>query len=200
MIRLVQMASNLIGCIALSGLHWKLLKERRTRNRPRFFHFFSCYRSLYTHTLSQTSQLQPARGFDRLASLGFSEADIADIRLQFHSQTLSDFLDDQQFEGEDACKLDVLFVNSIQPSESLFLDIEHARSLEERWIESADGAASVSISQSRSSSLMQGILTGFFFPMLPLFFLAKLNPPVFWDNGEDFEPPENVVFSYVYLS
>jgi hypothetical protein len=133
-----------------------------------------------------------------LASLGFSEADIADIRLQFHSQTLSDFLDDQQFEGEDACKLD--FVDQQYTNFRVtFLDIEHARSLEERWIESADGAASVTLSQSRNSSLMQGILTGFFFPILPLFFLAKLNPPVFWDNGEDFEPPENVVFSYVYV-
>lgn len=50
------------------------------------------------------AQLQPARGFDRLASVGFSEADIANFRLQFHSQSASNYLD-TDFETEEECTL-----------------------------------------------------------------------------------------------
>ncbi len=48
--------------------------------------------------------MQPARGFDRLASVGFSEADIANFRRQFHSQSSNNFLDEQHFETEEECK------------------------------------------------------------------------------------------------
>ena len=41
-------------------------------------------------------QVRPLRGFDRLAAAGFSEADIAGIRAQFHAESHAglDFLPD----------------------------------------------------------------------------------------------------------
>ena len=48
---------------------------------------------IHTAAVSQTGQLQPARGFDRLAALGFSADDIENFRQQFHSQSYSNYLD-----------------------------------------------------------------------------------------------------------
>lgn len=55
------------------------------------------------------AQLRPARGFDRLSSVGFSEADIASFRRQFHSQSSSNYLD-VDFETEEECKRHVSLV------------------------------------------------------------------------------------------
>jgi hypothetical protein len=78
-----------------------------------------------------------------------------------------------------------------------WVDEEHARLLEEQWIDSVDNAGSVSLSQSSSSNtaVMQGILMGFFFPLMPLFFMGKPTPPVFWEDGSEYEAPDSVVFS-----
>ncbi|KAG6857733.1 hypothetical protein H0H87_004149 [Tephrocybe sp. NHM501043] len=126
---------------------------------------------------TQTAQLQPARGFDRLASVGFSEADIANFRRQFHSQSSSNYLD-IDFETEEEYD-------------------EHARALEEQWIDSIDNAGTASLSQSSPSNItvLQGILLGFFFPLIPFFFMRNSKPAVFWDDGSEYEPPGNVVFS-----
>jgi len=126
----------------------------------------------------QTAQLHPARGFDRLAAVGFSESDIANFRRQFHSQTTSNFLDDQQFETEEEYD-------------------EHARVLEERWIDSMDNPGTASLSQSgaaSNSTIIEGVVAGFFFPLLPLFFMRKPIPPVFWEEHEH-ESPDSVIFS-----
>ncbi|KAG6813744.1 hypothetical protein H0H92_007696 [Tricholoma furcatifolium] len=125
----------------------------------------------------QTAQLQPARGFDRLSSVGFSEADIANFRRQFHSQSSSNYLD-IDFETEEEYD-------------------EHARALEEQWIDSIDNAGTASLSQSSPSNItiLQGILLGFFFPLMPFFFMRNPTPPVFWDDGTEYESPANVVFS-----
>ncbi|KAJ7874795.1 DUF2407 ubiquitin-like domain-containing protein [Mycena olivaceomarginata] len=126
----------------------------------------------------QKAQLQPARGFDRLASVGFSEADIANFRLQFHSQSASNYLD-TDFETEEEYD-------------------EHARALEEEWIDSLDSGGSASLSQNSSNNpaFWQGVLLGFFFPILPFFFFRNNHPPaVFWDNGASSEPTGNVIFS-----
>ncbi|KAJ6593602.1 DUF2407 ubiquitin-like domain-containing protein [Mycena capillaripes] len=126
----------------------------------------------------QKAQLQPARGFDRLASVGFSEADIANFRLQFHSQSASNYLD-TDFETEEEYD-------------------EHARSLEEEWIDSLDSAGSASLSQTSSNNpaFLQGVLLGFFFPVLPFFFFRNNHPPpVFWEVGNSYEPTGNVIFS-----
>ncbi|KAF8220591.1 hypothetical protein L208DRAFT_1333034 [Tricholoma matsutake] len=126
---------------------------------------------------AQTAQLQPARGFDRLSSVGFSEADIASFRRQFHSQSSSNYLD-IDFETEEEYE-------------------EHARALEEQWIDSIDNAGSASLSESSpsNSTVLQGILLGFFVPLIPFFFMRNSKPPVFWDDGSDYEPPANVIFS-----
>ncbi|KAF8170331.1 DUF2407 ubiquitin-like domain-containing protein [Mycena galopus ATCC 62051] len=126
----------------------------------------------------QKAQLQPARGFDRLASVGFSEADIANFRQQFHSQSASNYLD-TDFETEEEYD-------------------EHARALEEEWIDSLDSANSASLSQNSSNNpaFWQGCLLGFFFPLIPFFFFRNNHPPaVFWENGASSEPTGNVIFS-----
>ncbi|KAJ6603138.1 DUF2407 ubiquitin-like domain-containing protein [Mycena sp. CBHHK59/15] len=127
----------------------------------------------------QKAQLQPARGFDRLASVGFSEADIANFRQQFHSQSASNYLD-TDFETEEEYD-------------------EHARSLEEEWIDSLDSAGTASLSQASSPSnpaFLQGVLLGFFFPLIPFFFFHDSQPPaVFWEDGAPHEATANVIFS-----
>ncbi|KAJ7497022.1 DUF2407 ubiquitin-like domain-containing protein [Mycena latifolia] len=129
--------------------------------------------------IEQKAQLQPARGFDRLASVGFSEADIANFRQQFHSQSASNYLD-TDFETEEEYD-------------------EHARSLEEEWIDSLDSAGTASLSQSASANnpaFLQGLLLGFFFPLIPFFFFRNSHPPpVFWEDGTSYEPTGNVIFS-----
>ncbi len=55
--------------------------------------------------LLQTAQLKPLRGFDRLAAAGFSEQDIANIRLQFHTHSAGDYLD-QEFDDQEDCTYD----------------------------------------------------------------------------------------------
>ncbi|KAJ7232794.1 DUF2407 ubiquitin-like domain-containing protein [Mycena haematopus] len=125
----------------------------------------------------QKAQLQPARGFDRLASVGFSEADIANFRQQFHSQSASNYLD-TDFETEEEYD-------------------EHARALEEEWIDSLDSAGSASLSQNSSNNpdFWTSILIAFFFPLLPFFFFRNDHPPpVFWENGGSSEPREMSFF------
>jgi hypothetical protein len=80
-------------------------------------------------------------------------------------------------------------------------DEEHARALEEQWIDSIDNAGSASLSQSSpsNSTVLQGVLLGFFFPLIPFFFMRNSKPAVFWDDGSDYEPPGNVIFSSVFL-
>ncbi|KIK23484.1 hypothetical protein PISMIDRAFT_66500, partial [Pisolithus microcarpus 441] len=41
----------------------------------------------------ETPQIQPLKGFDRLATAGFSEEDNANIRRQFHGQSSANYLD-----------------------------------------------------------------------------------------------------------
>jgi hypothetical protein len=79
----------------------------------------------------------------------------------------------------------------------LLPDDEHARALEEQWIDSIDNAGTASLSQTpaSNSTVLQGILLGFFFPLIPFFFMRNMKPPVFWNDGSDYEPPGNVIFS-----
>lgn len=55
------------------------------------------------HCFIQPTQIQPVRGFDRLASVGFSQEDIDNIRRQFHNQSSSNYLD-HDFETEEECE------------------------------------------------------------------------------------------------
>ncbi|KAJ3813151.1 DUF2407 ubiquitin-like domain-containing protein [Lentinula lateritia] len=125
----------------------------------------------------QISQIQPARGFDRLASLGFSEEDIAGIRRQFHSQSTSNFLDDRDFDLDEDYD-------------------EHARALEEQWIDNLDNNdVSLSNPSNSNSPAMIGIIIGFFFPFIPAFINGnKPTQPIFWEDGIEHRPAESVVF------
>ena len=65
---------------------------------------------------------------------------------------------------------------------------EHARALEEQWIDSMDNVGSASLSQSSSqtaSIMLNGIVLGFFFPIIPFFFFHEVKPAVFWEEGPD---------------
>ncbi len=74
---------------------------------------------------------------------------------------------------------------------------EHARALEEQWIDSMDNAGTATLSQSSSSSsaILQGVLVGFFFPFLPIFFMRSQKLAVFWVDGSEQETSSNVIFS-----
>ncbi|TCD68343.1 hypothetical protein EIP91_010981 [Steccherinum ochraceum] len=129
-------------------------------------------------TKMQTAQLKPLRGFDRLAAAGFSEQDIASIRLQFHAHSAGDYLDHDFANDED-------------------FD-EHARMLEEQWIDSMDSAGTASLSQSSSSgsdTLLAGVMAGFFFPLYTLFFFHSTKPAVFWEDGSEHDVVGTIVFS-----
>ncbi|KAG9315991.1 hypothetical protein JVU11DRAFT_3649 [Chiua virens] len=123
----------------------------------------------------QVAQLQPLRGFDRLVTAGFSEEDISSFRRQFHSQSSSNYLDIEFENDED--------------------DDEHARALEEQWIDSMDSVGNAPLVQTSAQSMfLRGIVLGFFFPILPLLFLRDAKPAAFWDDGDEVQPTENVIF------
>lgn len=129
-------------------------------------------------TKVQKAQLKPLRGFDRLAAAGFTAEDIANIRSQFHSQSSRDFLDQEFTNDED-------------------FD-EHARALEEQWIDSMDNVGTASLSQSSSQSasmILNGIILGFFFPVIPFFFFHENKPAVFWEEGPDHDVADQPPFS-----
>ena len=44
--------------------------------------------------------------------------------------------------------------------------------------------------------MLNGIIIGFFFPLLPFFFLRAPKPAAFWESGHALETPESTVFSY----
>lgn len=165
-------------------------------------HIRDPYRSLYVTALtlhfSQTAQINPLRGFDRLASVGFSREDIDNFRQQFHSQSSANYLD-LDFATEEECMSLYLPLSNIAltvSSPSILLDDEHARALEEQWIDNMDGGSSsvLASSSSSSSSVLQGVLLGFFFPLIPFFFLRSRKPAVFWENNAEAEVPSNVIF------
>jgi hypothetical protein len=134
----------------------------------------------------QRTQLTPLRGFDRLAAAGFSPEDIATIRRQFHRSRGTVF---NQPENE----LD----QDNQDEE------EHARALEEQWIDNMDGAAGTVLDVPQDGSnndlyttLLQGLLLGFFFPIIPFFFIREKWPAAFFsDDYAAVEPAPGVIYS-----
>jgi hypothetical protein len=129
---------------------------------------------------AQEAQIKPLRGFDRLNSAGFSEDDILNIRRQFHSRSVVDYLSTAEFPTEEEYE-------------------EHARALEEQWIDGLGSGGGVgggsAESDSRARAVLNGIIIGFFFPLLPLFFLRAPKPAAFWESGHALDTPESTVFS-----
>ncbi|KAG8965546.1 hypothetical protein FRC00_000022 [Tulasnella sp. 408] len=144
-------------------------------------------------------QIAPLRGFDRLISAGFTEEDIATIRRQFRSSRGLD-QDAGPLEEED--------------------QDEHARALEEQWIDSLDGAGGTvdpSLDGSECiqspvlnngceftppfkgpdglyTTLLQGVATGFFFGLIPFyFFRSRRRPAAFFSDAYEQLPPQGSV-------
>jgi hypothetical protein len=46
--------------------------------------------------------------------------------------------------------------------------------------------------------VLNGIVIGFFFPLLPFFFFRGSKPAAFWDSGHAIETAESTVFSYAF--
>ncbi|OSX56396.1 hypothetical protein POSPLADRAFT_1159803 [Postia placenta MAD-698-R-SB12] len=129
-------------------------------------------------TQVQSAQLKPLRGFDRLAAAGFSEQDIANIRLQFHANSAGDYID-QDFVDDDDFD-------------------DYARTLEEQWIDSLDNGGGGPLSQSSSRStatIMNGVIVGFLFPLMPFFFSGTQKTASFWEDGTAHENQGGIVFS-----
>ncbi|KAI0304250.1 DUF2407 C-terminal domain-containing protein [Multifurca ochricompacta] len=128
----------------------------------------------------QEAQIKPLRGFDRLAAAGFSEEDILNFRRQFHSRSAGDYLSTAEFPTDEEYE-------------------EHARALEEQWIDALGNGSSVGggspESDSRARAVLNGVIIGFFFPLLPFFFLRASKPAAFWESGHALETPESAVFS-----
>ncbi|EIN12802.1 hypothetical protein PUNSTDRAFT_60294 [Punctularia strigosozonata HHB-11173 SS5] len=129
---------------------------------------------------TQTAQIKPLRGFDRLAAAGFSESDIQSIRRQFHSQSTDNYLD-SGFENDDDYE-------------------ERARVLEEQWIDSMDTGGSAALSDYSPTAIVTGAVMGFFFPLLPFFFFSEARPAVFWEDGSEQPAPRSAIFSCVVMA
>ncbi|KDE06544.1 hypothetical protein MVLG_03193 [Microbotryum lychnidis-dioicae p1A1 Lamole] len=90
----------------------------------------------------QTTQITPLQGFDRLRDAGFSEEEIATMRAEFRRNNSA---------GGD--------------------DDEHARALEDQWMEGLAGqneaAATESTTEGYWMKMLGGLCVGFFFPFLP---------------------------------
>jgi hypothetical protein len=96
-----------------------------------------------------------------------------------------------------------LIAHSYLSIPSLWTDEEHARALEEQWIDAlgtgSTGAGSGSPdSDSRARAVLNGIVIGFFFPLLPFFFFRGSKPAAFFESGHAIETTESTVFSYAF--
>jgi hypothetical protein len=95
---------------------------------------------------------------------------------------------------------------------------EHARQLEERWIDGLEGGTATGTglgattgddgngdgdpnidgnTTARPSPVVLGLITGFFFPIAPLFFLKDAVQPYAWANGAPVETQMSVIFGWV---
>ncbi|KAL8278484.1 hypothetical protein RQP46_009174 [Phenoliferia psychrophenolica] len=97
----------------------------------------------------QTTQITPLQGFDRLRDAGFSDQDIATMREEFRANAAASTPAD----GDED---------------------EHARALEDQWMEGLtgqnDGAGETAQPSQGFTTTLQGLCIGFFVPFLPLFF------------------------------
>ena len=73
------------------------------RRRPIFYSVTDDVADGCSFPGNQEAQIKPLRGFDRLASAGFSEDDILNIRRQFHSRSVADYLSTAEFPTEEEC-------------------------------------------------------------------------------------------------
>ncbi|ODO00212.1 hypothetical protein I350_06838 [Cryptococcus amylolentus CBS 6273] len=101
------------------------------------------------------------RGFDVLLDTGFSREDVAQMRRQFYESRGEEVPDD----------MDTGDIND-----------EHARALEEQWIEGDMTAETAATStEGLYTAILHGLLFGFLFPLLSWFFLREGPLPNFFD-------------------
>ncbi|KAG8901445.1 hypothetical protein FRB99_005303 [Tulasnella sp. 403] len=129
-------------------------------------------------TKEPKAQMTPLRGFDRLMNAGFTEEDIATIRRQFRISRGLEHNGGSLDDDED----------------------EHARALEEQWIDNLDGGAlDPSLDATPDglyTTLLEGVMTGFFFGFTPFFFMRQARAPAFFsDEFEQIEHQSSVLFS-----
>ncbi|KAG0150821.1 hypothetical protein CROQUDRAFT_37942 [Cronartium quercuum f. sp. fusiforme G11] len=99
---------------------------------------------------------RPLTGFDRLAEAGFSEEDIDQVRQQFYAEHNLIPPGEQGVGAQEDADQD-----------------EHARAMEEQWLEGLNPAQDNLESGFGSqiyTTLFRGLCIGFFFPVLPIFF------------------------------
>ncbi|OCF57069.1 hypothetical protein L486_05928 [Kwoniella mangroviensis CBS 10435] len=101
------------------------------------------------------------RGFDVLLDAGLSADDVAAMRRQFYESR-----------GEEVP----------EGMEDGDINDEHARALEEQWIEGDMTAeTATTTTEGLYSSILHGLLTGFLFPITPWFFFREPPLPNFFD-------------------
>ena len=72
-------------------------------------------------------------------------------------------------------------------------DDEHARALEEQWMDSMNSVGPGSLAQGSSQTsgvILNGIMLGFFFPVIPFFFFREHKRAVFWEDGLEHDVAE----------
>ena len=89
----------------------------------------------------QQPQLAPLRGFDRLREAGIAESDIEDMRRAFHERRGNDDADD-----------------------------EHARALEDAWVDAGASADDPLPEGGAYNVLLQGVVLGFGASIMPFYF------------------------------
>ncbi|WVO18085.1 hypothetical protein L204_105786 [Cryptococcus depauperatus] len=101
------------------------------------------------------------RGFDTLLDAGLSPEDVAQMRRQFYESR-----------GEEVP----------EGVEAGHINDEHARALEEQWIE-GDLTAETAITSNEGlyTSILHGLLVGFLFPLMAWLFFRELPLPNFFD-------------------
>ena len=97
---------------------------------------------------------------------------------------------DQDFANEEDCKS----LGHISSGNSLGMaDDEHARALEEQWMDSMNSVGPGSLAQGSSQTsgvILNGIMLGFFFPVIPFFFFREHKRAVFWEDGLEHDVAE----------
>ncbi|WFD19906.1 hypothetical protein MCAP1_002147 [Malassezia caprae] len=105
-----------------------------------------------THEIPAPNPTHEARGFDRLRyTAGMSALDVQTMREQFHLQS----------------GLSRAFTGDLIRQED---EQDYAYRLEEQWIDNMGTAPIQSDAPSMSLCILQGMMIGFFFPLIPFFF------------------------------
>ncbi|WWC62769.1 uncharacterized protein I303_105366 [Kwoniella dejecticola CBS 10117] len=144
-------------------------KEKEKENEKVWLHCIVGGKEEKAQTSNNEGEEEPSaprrRGFDVLLDAGLSADDVAAMRRQFYESRGEEV--PEGMEGGD--------VND-----------EHARALEEQWIEGDMTAeTATTTSEGLYTSILHGLLTGFLFPIIPWFFFREPPLPNFFDSDAE---------------